>query len=77
MGVPEGMDTSGNTRPDCEHFGVGEDGNLGQVLSQDAALLPQVQAGVRSRAFKGQIWGDQEQRLRHFSAELNRWLETA
>ncbi len=75
MGIPEGMDTSGTVRPATEHFAVGEDGNLGQVLSQDAALLPIVQAGVRSRSFKGQIWGEQEQRLRHFNTELDAYLK--
>ncbi|MFP6814505.1 MAG: aromatic ring-hydroxylating dioxygenase subunit alpha [Pseudomonadales bacterium] len=74
MGLPEGMDTSGNTRPNCEHFGVGEDGDLGLVLSQDASLLPIVQAGIHSKGFKGQLWGEQEQRLRHFNSELDRYL---
>jgi phenylpropionate dioxygenase-like ring-hydroxylating dioxygenase large terminal subunit len=74
MGVPEGMDTSGSVRPDLERFGVGEDGNLGLVLSQDSSLLPIVQAGIHSRGFKGQLWGEQEQRLRHFDAELERYI---
>ncbi len=74
MGIPEGTDLSGRKRPPLEKFGVGEDGNLGQVLSQDAELLPEVQAGVRSRGFRGQLWGEQEQRLRHFHAELERYL---
>ncbi len=74
MGVPEGVDLTGRTRPPLEKFGVGEDGKLGQVLSQDADLLPIVQQGVRSRGFKGQLWGEQEQRLRHFHAELERYL---
>ncbi|GIS02160.1 MAG: hypothetical protein CM15mP103_07110 [Gammaproteobacteria bacterium] len=34
------------------------------VLSQDAAFLPSVQEGMRSKAFRGQLWGEQEQRLR-------------
>lgn len=75
MGLPEGTDTSGRIRPPIERFGVGEDGNLGQVLSQDAALMPRVQMGVRSRGFRGQIWGEQEQRLRHFHAELQRYIK--
>ena len=74
MGLPEGTDTSGRVRPPVEFFGAGEDGNLGQVLSQDAALLPIVQAGVRSRGFRGQLWGEQEQRLRHFHAEWARYV---
>lgn len=51
-----------------------EDPGLGLVLSQDAAFLPSVQEGMRSKAFKGQLWGEQEQRLRHFHVELERWL---
>jgi hypothetical protein len=35
-----------------------------------------VQRGLRSRGFKGQLWGEQEQRLRHFHAELERYLGT-
>jgi len=77
MGLPEGTDTSGRTRPPCEHFGIGEDGNLGLVLSQDSELLPVVQKGMRSRAFRHQLWGEQEQRLRHFHAELERYLAGA
>lgn len=74
MGIPEGSDISGKTRPKCEKFSYGEDANLGQVLEQDADLLPIVQQGVRSRGFKGQLWNEQEQRLRHFHVELNRYL---
>lgn len=75
MGIPEGTDLTGNARPDCEHYGQGEDANLGPVLSQDSDLLPVVQRGLRSRGFKGQLWGEQEQRLRHFHAELDRYLQ--
>jgi len=74
MGLPEGTDVSGKTRPACEHFAIGEDGNLGLVLSQDSELLPVVQKGMRSRGFRHQLWGEQEQRLRHFHAELERYL---
>ena len=74
MGIPDGTDLTGGTRPKCEKLGVDEEADLGLVLSQDADLLPVVQAGVRSRAFKGQLWGEQEQRLRHFHAELDRYL---
>lgn len=74
MGLPEGTDVSGVVRPDCEHYGVGEDADLGLVLDQDAALLPVVQRGMRSHGFSGQLWGEQEQRLRHFHVELGRRL---
>lgn len=74
MGLPEGTDLSGSMRPETEHFSIEEDANLGLVLSQDAAFLPIVQSGMRSRGFKGQLWGEQEQRLRHFHVELERRL---
>lgn len=74
MGLPEGTDTSGETRPDTEYVPVGEPPHLGQVLDQDSELLPVVQRGVRSRGFKGALWGEQEQRLRHFHRELDRYL---
>ena len=74
MGLPEGTDVSGKLRPDTEHYSIEEDANLGQVLSQDSTLMPIVQKGMRSRGFKGQLWGEQEQRLRHFHVELERRL---
>jgi carnitine monooxygenase subunit len=74
MGLPEGTDTSGETRPDTEYVPVGQPPHLGQVLDQDSDLLPVVQRGLRSAGFKGAIWGEQEQRLRHFHKELERYL---
>jgi len=75
MGLPESTDVTGATRPATEHYSIEEDPQLGLVLSQDASLLPIVQAGMRSRGFDGQLWGEQEQRLRHFHVELERRLE--
>jgi len=74
MGLPEGTDTSGEIRPDTVYTKVGEPPNLGEVLDQDSELLPVVQQGIRSRAFKGPLWGEQEQRLRHFHKELDRYI---
>ena len=74
MGLPEGTDVSGETRPEVIHVPLGELPELGEVLDQDAELLPVVQKGVRSRAFKGSLYGDQEQRVRHFEAELERYI---
>jgi len=74
MGLPEGLDVSGRVRPATEHYSIEEDAKLGPVLSQDSALLPVVQRGMRSRGFKGQLWSEQEQRLRHFHVELERRL---
>ena len=75
MGLPEGTDTSGDIRPDTEYAAIGDPPNLGQVLDQDSELLPVVQRGIRSKGFAGAIWGEQEQRLRHFHKELNRYLD--
>lgn len=75
MGLPEGTDTSGEIRPDTEYVPMGVSPNLGLVLDQDSELLPMVQQGIRSRGFDGAIWGEQEQRLRHFHVELNRYLD--
>jgi phenylpropionate dioxygenase-like ring-hydroxylating dioxygenase large terminal subunit len=75
MGLPEGTDTSGRERPEVEHKGIGEPPELGLVLDQDSELLPVVQKGLRSRAFKGPLWSEQEQRLRHFHNELDRYIE--
>jgi phenylpropionate dioxygenase-like ring-hydroxylating dioxygenase large terminal subunit len=74
MGLPEGTDISGETRPDVERTGVGEPPKLGLVLDQDSELLPVVQAGIRSRGFAGPLWSEQEQRLRHFHTELDRYM---
>ena len=74
MGLPEGTDTSGDVRPDIIHVPVGESPNLGEVLDQDAELLPIVQKGVRSRGFRGSLYGEQEQRVRHFETELDRYI---
>lgn len=75
MGLPEGTDITGQMRPATEHYSITEDANLGLVLAQDSTLLPTVQRGMRSRGFKGQLWGEQEQRLRHFHVELERRLK--
>jgi len=74
MGLPEGTDTSGRERPEIEYKGLGEPPELGLVLDQDSELLPVVQKALHSRAFKGPLWNEQEQRLRHFHVELDRYL---
>ncbi len=74
MGLPEDTDTTGVTRPDIEYFPVNESPDLGLVLNQDAELLPEVQKGLQSRGFKGPLWSEQEVRLRHFHAELDRYI---
>jgi len=75
MGLGEETDLSGKTRPEIVHTGLGEPPGLGEVLDQDSDLLPIVQQGAKSRGFKGPLWSEQEGRLRHFHAELDRRME--
>ncbi len=74
MGVPDGTDLTGATRPDTEYVPIGEDAKLGEVLDQDVQLLRDVQVGTRSRGFKGCLWGEQEQRIRHYQREVDRYV---
>jgi phenylpropionate dioxygenase-like ring-hydroxylating dioxygenase large terminal subunit len=74
MGVPDGTDCTGATRPERGHLTRG-DGGLGYVLEQDGVMVPFVQAGARSRGFKGARLSEQEQRLRHYHAEIDRYLQ--
>ena len=74
MGLPEGTDVTGNTRPNVEHVPAGVKPNLGEVLDQDVELVAAVQRGSKSAAFRGPLWSDQEQRLRHFHRELDRYI---
>lgn len=74
MGLPAGIDVTGETRPDVIHVPLGQKPNLGEVLDQDSELLPVQQKGIRSRAFRGPLWSEQEQRVRHFHTELNRYI---
>ena len=74
MGLGEDVDMTGETRPDIVRTALGEPPCLGEVLDQDSELLPIVQAGSRSRGFRGPLWSEQEARLRHFHAELDRMM---
>jgi phenylpropionate dioxygenase-like ring-hydroxylating dioxygenase large terminal subunit len=75
MGLPKGMDTTGATRPNIERHGPGEAVDLGDVLNQDVELVAAVQRGSKSRGFRGPLWGQQEQRVRHFHRELDRYVK--
>jgi phenylpropionate dioxygenase-like ring-hydroxylating dioxygenase large terminal subunit len=74
MGLGDDVDLTGETRPDVVHTGLGEPPGMGEVLDQDSDLLPTVQAGARSRGFRGPLWGEQEARLRHFHIHLDEWM---
>jgi carnitine monooxygenase subunit len=75
MGLPPGIDTTGATRPNAIHVPLGEKPNLGEVLDQDSELLPILQQGIKSRGFRGPLWSEQEQRVRHFHRELDRYIK--
>jgi hypothetical protein len=74
MGLPAGLDVSGATRPAIEKVPVGVAPNLGEVLDQDVELVAAVQRGSKSRGFRGPLWSEQEQRVRHFHRELDRYI---
>ena len=74
MGLPSGMDVTGATRPEIERVPVDVRPNLGEVLDQDVELVAAVQRGSKSRGFRGPLWSDQEQRVRHFHRELDRYI---
>ena len=74
MGLPPDTDVSGETRPETIRVPQGKPPGLGEVLDQDSELLPVVQKGLRSRGFRGPLWSEQEQRVRHFHRELDRYI---
>ena len=76
MGLPKDCDITGAVRPEIEHIPAGVKPNLGEVLDQDVELVAAVQQGVKSRGFKGPLWSEQEDRLRHFHKELDRYMKS-
>lgn len=73
MGVEEGTDCSGAVRAERRYLKHG-DGGVGYVLEQDGTMLPFVQMGVKSMSFQGLRLSEQEQRLRHFHCEIDRYI---
>lgn len=74
MGLGADVDVTGRFRPEITRTGLGEPPGLGEVLDQDSDLLPVVQKGMHSRGFRGPLWSRQEDRLRHFHAEIDRMM---
>ncbi len=74
MGLPPGTDVTGTNRPNIKHVPLGVKPELGEVLDQDSDLLPIVQQGVKSRGFRGPLWGEQETRVRHYQREIDRYI---
>ncbi len=73
MGLPQGWDISGREPAEIEQIDWRE-GGLGELFDQDAGLFAEVQRGIESLSFKGSILSEQEQRIGHFHAELERYL---
>lgn len=75
---PEGTSVpgwDGSVRPEIRQpTDVAE---FGAVLAQDARRVPEVQKGIRSAAFDGYILSESENRIRHYLAELDRYLGRA
>jgi phenylpropionate dioxygenase-like ring-hydroxylating dioxygenase large terminal subunit len=70
---PESL-RDGSPRPQRVKAKLGET-SFGMILDQDAETVPFVQQGMKSRAFKGLRLSYQEQRLRHFYVEYDRYLK--
>jgi phenylpropionate dioxygenase-like ring-hydroxylating dioxygenase large terminal subunit len=46
----------------------------GNLLVQDIERVPMVQRGIRSRSYEGHRLSESECRLRHYLAEIDRWI---
>ena len=73
MGLPEGWDISARVAAEIEEIDPRQ-GGLGLVFDQDSSLFPLVQEGIESAGYRGAVLCEQEQRIRHFHAELDRWM---
>ncbi|PXA84817.1 (2Fe-2S)-binding protein [Nostoc sp. 3335mG] len=73
MGLPEGWDISGREKAEIQHIDWRE-GGLGEVFDQDASLFAEVQRAIESVGFRGSVLSEQEQRIGHFHAELDRYI---
>ena len=73
IGAPADADLTGSTRPDTVRVEWGAPG-LGGVLEQDTYVVPFVQQAMKSRGMKGLQFGEQEQRIRHNHAEIDRYI---
>ncbi|SEB61991.1 aromatic ring-hydroxylating dioxygenase subunit alpha [Pseudomonas marginalis] len=75
MGVEEGDDITGATRPERIHSST-EVPRLGEILEQDISNIQAVQQGLQSKGFaEGMRLGEQELRIQVFHAELDRYLK--
>jgi len=75
IGAPPDADFTGNTRPDRVYIEWGEPG-LGGVLEQDTHVVPYVQQAMKTRAGQSLNLGIQEQRIRHYQVEIDRYMRS-
>ena len=74
MPIAPGADPSGKeVLPAMRLEGMGGPA-LGPVVEEDVAFIPQFQAGIESRGFKGATYGEQEIRNRQFYSEYYRYM---
>ena len=71
---PAAHEVAGDVRPDIERVPLGGPLDLGLLLNQDTEIVPVLQRGYKSRGFRGPLFSDQELRLKHFHAELDRYI---
>jgi len=74
MGLPAGTDVTGAVRPNIERIPATQRPDLGEVLNQDVDLVTALQKGSKSRGFRGPLWSEQEQRIRHYQREIDRYI---
>ena len=75
MAMPDHLDLTGAVRPEIERWPADVEPAIGPVLLQDFELVSHVQRGLKSRGYKGPLWGDQEARIRHFHREVDRYID--
>ena len=77
MAIDENSDLSGEIRPEIEMFTPDNIENLGELYAQDVVMIVKIAQGIKSQSFKGALLGEQEQRVRHFHAEIARYMADA
>jgi len=74
LSVP-GMDLDPKSIPPTRRYSLQDGFQLGPLIQEDVDIIEKTLLGVKSRGYKGPIWGEQEQRLRHFHKEYDRYME--
>jgi phenylpropionate dioxygenase-like ring-hydroxylating dioxygenase large terminal subunit len=75
MGVPEGTDISGETRPERIYADMSNP-KIGEIFEQDMSNMEATQRGLRSAGFsEGMRFSEREMRLQVLHAEIDRYLK--